>query len=90
MTSPAHETIETQDLPVFMDIHTLARNICTGESTIENWVRLGQFPRPKKLNGKRLWLWKEVERHIDKTDNAPVVSQAEAIREAAKRVSQGE
>jgi hypothetical protein len=40
--------------PPFQDLATLAEHICCGESTIENWVRLGLFPAPKKIGGKRL------------------------------------
>jgi hypothetical protein len=51
--------------PPCQDLATLARHICTGESTIENWVNMGLFPKPKKIGGKRLWSWSEVCRHID-------------------------
>jgi predicted DNA-binding transcriptional regulator AlpA len=50
--------------PPFMDLATLSEHICVGESTIESWVKLGQFPAPRKIGGKRLWQWKEVERHL--------------------------
>lgn len=50
--------------PPFMDLATLARHICSGESTIENWVKMGQFPAPRMQGGKRLWRWKEVEKHL--------------------------
>jgi len=73
--------------PPFQDLRTLAVHLCTGESTIENWVRMGQFPEPRKIGGKRLWSWKEVERYMASTDNAP--NQGEAIREATKRISCG-
>lgn len=76
--------------PPFQDLHTLAEHLCTGESTIENWVRMGHFPQPRKIGGKRLWVWKEVERFVAATDSPPIaISQGEAIREATKRVSQG-
>jgi hypothetical protein len=39
--------------PPFQDLATLAEHICTGESTIENWVRQGLFPAPKKIGGKQ-------------------------------------
>jgi hypothetical protein len=44
--------------PPFQDLATLAEHICCGESTIENWVRLGLFPVPKKIGGKRLLEWR--------------------------------
>jgi predicted DNA-binding transcriptional regulator AlpA len=50
--------------PPFQDLATLAEHICAGESTIENWVKQGLFPKPVLQGGKRLWRWKEVERHL--------------------------
>jgi predicted DNA-binding transcriptional regulator AlpA len=50
--------------PPVMDLRTLAEHICTGESTIEHWVRTGLFPAPRKIGGKNLWRWKDVEKHL--------------------------
>lgn len=51
-------------VPPFQDLHTLALNICTGESTIEAWVKQGVFPQPIKVGGKRLWRWKDIEKFL--------------------------
>ncbi len=51
--------------PPFQDIATLAQHICASESTIENWVKMGIFPKPRLQGGKRMWKWKDVERHFD-------------------------
>jgi hypothetical protein len=51
--------------PPFQDLTTLAKHICASESTIENWVKMGIFPKPKLQGGKRMWKWKDVERHFD-------------------------
>lgn len=76
--------------PRYVGLDTLARMIDTGASTIEGWVRVGQFPQPRKVGGKRLWSWKEVERFIEHpTDNVLPIEQGRDIREATKRVSQG-
>ena len=50
--------------PPFQDLATLAEHICAGESTIENWVKMGMFPKPRMQGGKRLWRWKDVEQHL--------------------------
>jgi hypothetical protein len=49
--------------PPYQDLATLSAHICAAESTIENWVRLGLFPEPKKVgrptvrqNGHVQWL----------------------------------
>jgi hypothetical protein len=72
--------------PPFQDLATLAEHICAGESTIENWVRLGIFPQPKKMGGKRLWAWKEVERHLatvgELSSSSSPDEEAQRIREA--------
>jgi hypothetical protein len=73
------------DCPPFQDIATLSGNICAGESTIENWVRMGLFPPPKKIGGKRLWEWAKVRKHLARDDNKEAVSpEAEAIRNATR------
>jgi hypothetical protein len=71
--------------PPFQDLATLAEHICAAESTIENWVRLGLFPEPKKVGGKRLWCWREVERHLAKVgDTASPDELAERIKNGTK------
>jgi len=73
--------------PPFQDLATLAEHICAGESTIENWVRMGLFPAPKKIGGKRLWSWKEVERYLAPGDATALPSKidlTEKIRLATR------
>jgi predicted DNA-binding transcriptional regulator AlpA len=50
--------------PPYQDLATLALHICAGQSTIEQWVKNGLFPAPRKVGGKRLWCWQEVESHL--------------------------
>ena len=69
----------------------LSAHISVGESTIENWVKLGLFPPPKKVGGKRLWQWKEVERYLAvRADNVSPSAdeQADRIRAATKAAAQ--
>jgi hypothetical protein len=78
--------------PPFQDLATLAQHICAGESTIENWVRLGQFPGPaKKVGGKNLWSWREVESFLANPDimTHSADEQGVRIREATRRAAQG-
>lgn len=73
--------------PPFQDLATLSAHISVAESTIENWVKLGLFPLPKKVGGKRLWQWKEVEQHLARRgDNGSPSAdeQADRIRAATK------
>ena len=73
--------------PPFQDLRTLSEHISAGESTIENWVKLGLFPAPRKVGGKRLWRWKEVERHLaggGENGSLSADEQADKIRAATK------
>jgi predicted DNA-binding transcriptional regulator AlpA len=78
--------------PPFQDIATLAAHISAGESTIENWVKLGLFPPPKKMGGKRLWHWKEVERHLMAHGSVTIATadeHADRIRNATRQAIAG-
>jgi hypothetical protein len=70
--------------PPFMDLATLAEHICCGESTIEKWVKEGILPEPRKVGGKRLWRWKEVEQHLALNPKVTPISEVERIREATR------
>jgi hypothetical protein len=75
--------------PPYQDIATLSEHICAAESTIENWVKMGLFPAPKKVGGKRLWQWKEVERHLAANgEGVPTLDQvAERITNATRQAA---
>ena len=77
--------------PPFQDLATLAEHICAGESPIENWVRQGLFPQPRKIGGKRLWQWKEVERHLAAMNetSALLSDEAQRITEATRAAAKG-
>jgi predicted DNA-binding transcriptional regulator AlpA len=66
--------------PPFQDLATLAEHICVGQSTIERWVKEGIFPAPRKIGGKNLWPWKEVEKHFARTQDSTVSSADERER----------
>jgi hypothetical protein len=74
--------------PPYQDLSTLAQHICAGESTIENWVQLGLFPAPKKIGGKRLWCWREVERHLASTAQVITASSPDELAERIKNGTQ--
>lgn len=75
--------------PPFQDLRTLAEHTCLGESTIENWVRQGKFPGPVWKDGKRLWRWKDVERHLAQPRGEAPSSDADSIREATRHALNG-
>jgi len=69
--------------PPFQDLATLAEHICASERAIENWVKMGQFPPPKLQGGKRLWRWKDVERHLAEPADATPTAASDKAREIA-------
>ncbi len=74
--------------PPFQDLATLSAHICMAESTIENAVKMGTFPKPKLQGGKRLWRWKDVERHLAADDDAAPTAagdHAGRIRDATRK-----
>lgn len=75
----------------FMSLRTLAEHIDAGESTIEHWVKTGQFPKPRMQGGKRLWSWKAVERHLAGTAaEESTADLASRITNATRRALQGD
>ncbi|NMG76874.1 helix-turn-helix transcriptional regulator [Aromatoleum diolicum] len=58
MTKTAHTSIKR----IFIDLPTVAEVVALSESTIQELVRLGQFPAPRQTSGRRVgWLVREVE-----------------------------
>jgi hypothetical protein len=54
---------------------------------------MGLFPAPKKIGGKRLWSWKEVERHVAGDGSgmqSSVGDLAARITDATRRAAQGQ
>ena len=70
--------------PPFQDIALLAQHLSVSESTVENWVRQGFLPPPRKVGGKRLWLWREVMEWLERSPDIPV-DELERIRHATKK-----
>jgi hypothetical protein len=51
--------------PDYVDAQTLAYRLCVSESTVENFVRRGQLPKPIFFHGLKRWKWTDIERCID-------------------------
>jgi predicted DNA-binding transcriptional regulator AlpA len=78
--------------PPWQDKATLCEHLCASENTIDAWVRQGLLPPPRKIGGKLMWKWAEVDRHLEKRADGVQSSpdaQAEAIRNATRRAAQG-
>lgn len=93
MTAQTAEQSERDDArlpypPPWQDIATLCKHICASESTVDRWVKLGKLPAPTLVEGKRLWEWKEVNRHLKGKGKVVLPSadaEAERVRDESKR-----
>lgn len=66
--------------PPYMSLSVLAEHICMGESTIEDHVRRGLFPKHTKMQGgKKLWSWKVVTRHLEGTGTDAPLSPSQEL-----------
>jgi predicted DNA-binding transcriptional regulator AlpA len=87
MTVPDDRSKKRERLPYpppFQDLRTLVLHVSLSKRTIEEMVRLGQFPQPRRKFGKRLWVWKEVEQFFAAPDDeTPFANLAERVRLAA-------
>ncbi len=75
-------------IPAWVDKARLAQEICACDATIDNWVKAGVLPPPRKRGGKLMWKWTEVDRRLE--EGPPGVQssadpQADAIRDATRR-----
>lgn len=76
--------------PPYQDLETLSQHLCAGESTIERLVQMGQFPKPRKLGGKRVWSWAEVCRFIDGPQETTTTNLLERITNATRKAARPE
>ena len=72
MTEPDDRSKQREQLPYpppFQDLRTLVLHVSLSKRTIEEMVRLGQFPQPRRKFGKHIWVWKEVEQFLAAPDD---------------------
>ncbi len=72
------------DIPAYVDMQRLSRELGRCEMTIRRWMKKG-FPKPKRHG---LWSWAEVRLYMDGRKKSALASEAlsqeEEIRNAAK------
>jgi predicted DNA-binding transcriptional regulator AlpA len=74
-------------VPPWQDIATLAAHICVSPATVDNWVRDGILPQPRKRGGKLMWKWIEVDAWLSDGPARPA-DDAERIRDATRRAAE--
>jgi predicted DNA-binding transcriptional regulator AlpA len=82
-------TAPTKQLPYpppWQDMVTLCAHICASQSTVENWVKQGILPPPRKRGGKLMWKWSEVDQYLNGEDaDTGSDVEAERIRNGTRR-----
>lgn len=76
-TNPDH-------IPPWQDMATLCGNICAGATTVDEWVAKGILPPPRKIGGKLMWKWAEVDEMLT-AGGQSLDAEAERIKQNAKR-----
>lgn len=79
--------------PPWQDKATLCEHVCIGDTTVDDWVRRGLLPPPRKRGGKLMWKWETVDLWLDHggdpehthQDNDRVVRMREAMQGASRR-----
>ena len=75
--------------PPFQDLKTVAEHCSLSERKIEDLLKAGRFPKPRKEKcGKRLWVWTEVEEWLSAPENDGF-QQGGPIYEATRRLAGG-
>jgi predicted DNA-binding transcriptional regulator AlpA len=77
--------------PPWQDKATLCEHLCLGDTTVDDWVKRGVLPPPRKRGGKLMWKWMEVDQWLDRggaTAQDSEISAEERIRLATERRNQ--
>ncbi len=82
-------TESTNHVPPWQDMVTLCRNICVSPATVDNWVRDGILPPPRKRGRKLMWKWAEVDQYLTDGSGGSPDAEAERIRNGTKREIEG-
>jgi len=72
-------------IPPWQDTVTLAMHLSCSPNTVENWVRDGILPPPRKRGAKLMWYWPEVNDWMmeGRQDGPP--NDAKGARDAVRR-----
>lgn len=71
--------------PPWQDRMTLAAHLSISPESLENWVRDGVIPPPRKRGGKLMWNWPEVDAWMRQGTQNGVPQTATEIRDAVRR-----
>jgi hypothetical protein len=69
-------------VPAWVDKARLCFELCLSDTGVDDWVKYGVLPPPRKLRGKLMWKWKEVEARLEnggKPGHDPELERGEVI-----------
>jgi predicted site-specific integrase-resolvase len=69
--------------PPWQDKETLAAHLSVSANTVENWSAQGKLPAPRKIGGKVMWKWSEVDERLTLVGEGPDTL-AEKIRNGTR------
>jgi hypothetical protein len=69
--------------PPWQDKETLAAHLSVSSNTVENWSAQGRLPPPRKIGGKVMWKWSEVDEKLTLGGEGPDTL-AERIRNGTR------
>lgn len=69
--------------PPWQDKNTLAEHLSVSSNTIENWSAQGKLPPPRKIGGRLMWKWSEVDEMLTRGGEGPDAV-AERIRNGTR------
>jgi len=75
-------------VPTWVDMPRLCAEICCSPNTVDAWVSQGILPPPRRRGGKSLWKWAEVDEWLTNGPPNSLETEAERIRNAARREAQ--
>lgn len=80
-------------IPPWLDRQTLAKHLCCSDRTVDKWAAEGRIPAARRMGGKPMWKWSEVDQWLtigppeQPTEAAPAPANDKAgkIRDATRR-----
>lgn len=81
MTAKTHPDF----IPPWQDMPTLCGNICATPNTVDSWVKEGLLPQPRRVKGKQMWKWAEVDAYLSAGGSQSGDPEAERIKNDTRK-----
>lgn len=71
--------------PPWQDKTTLCRHVCSCPRTVDKWVLEGILPPPRRMRGRLMWKWSEVDEYLSRHGSSPEEALAERVKNGTRR-----